>query len=123
MKNFLAQGYTTLCTTIDGKMAAIFGLQDSLRSDAKKAVAELQRRNIDVSVVSGDDEGPVSIVARQLGITSIRARCSPGDKLGFVKDLTDAGKIVVFCGDGTNDAVALTQATIGIHMNEGTDVV
>lgn len=122
VKNFLSLGYTTLCTTIDGKIVAVFGLQDSLRSDARQTVAELQRRSIEVSIVSGDDEGPVSVVARQLGITSIRSKCTPADKLQFVKDLTDEGKITIFCGDGTNDAVALAQATIGVHMNEGTDV-
>ena len=122
VKDFLSQGYTTLCATVDGKIAAIFGLQDSLRSDARQTVAELQRRSIEVSIVSGDDEGPVSVVARQLGITSIRSKCTPADKTQFIKDLTDAGKITIFCGDGTNDAVALAQATIGVHMNEGTDV-
>jgi Cu2+-exporting ATPase len=121
-KNFLSQGYTTLCATVDGKLVAIFGLQDSLRSDARQTVAELQRRGIEVSIVSGDDEGPVSLVARQLSITSIRSKCSPADKLQFMKNLTNAGKITIFCGDGTNDAAALAQATIGVHMNEGTDV-
>jgi Cd2+-exporting ATPase len=122
VKNFLSQGYTTLCTTVDGNIVAIFGLQDSLRTDARETVAELQRRSIEVSIISGDDEGPVSIVAHQLGITSIRSKCTPADKLQFMKDLTDAGTITIFCGDGTNDAVALAQATIGVHMNEGTDV-
>jgi P-type E1-E2 ATPase len=122
VKDFLSQGYTTLCATTDDKIVAIFGLQDPLRSDARETIAELQRRNIEVSIVSGDDEGPVSVVARQLGITSIRSKCSPADELQFVKDLTDAGKIAIFCGDGTNDAVALAQATIGVHMNEGSDV-
>ena len=122
VKKFLSQGYTMLCATVDDQLVAVFGLQDSLRSDARKTVAELQRRNIEVSIVSGDDDGPVSVIARQLGITSIRFRCTSADKSQFVKDLTDAGKITVFCGDGTNDAVALAQATIGVHMNEGTDV-
>jgi len=122
VKKFLSQGYTTFCTTVDGKLVAVFGLQDSLRSDAEGTVAELQRRNIGVSIVSGDDEGPVAVVARQLGVTSFRARCTPADKFQFIKRLTDEGKITIFCGDGTNDAVALAQATIGVHMNEGTDV-
>ena len=122
VKDFLLQGYTTFCITIDGEIAVIFGLQDSLRSDARQTVKELQRRSIEVSIVSGDDEGPVSIIARQLGVTNIRSKYTPTDKLQFIKDLTDAGKITIFCGDGTNDAVALAQATIGVHMNEGTDV-
>jgi Cd2+-exporting ATPase len=93
-----------------------------LRLDASRTVAELQKRGIEVSIVSGDDEGPVSAVARQLNITSVHSRCTPADKLQFVKELTDDRKIVIFCGDGTNDAAALAQATIGVHINEGTDV-
>lgn len=123
VQHFLLQGYTTFCVTIDGKFAAVFGLEDSLRPDAIRTVAELQRRGIEMSIVSGDDDGPVSTVARQLNITSIRSKCTPEDKLQFVKELTEDGKkITIFCGDGTNDAVALAQATIGVHMNEGTDV-
>ena len=123
VKISLSKGYTTFCATIDGQLAAVFGLQDSLRKEARDTVTELQRRGIAVSIVSGDDEGPVSLVAQQLSITSFRSKCTPADKLQIVKDLTDAGKVVIFCGDGTNDAAALTQATIGVHMNEsGTDV-
>ncbi|OCK74253.1 copper-translocating P-t [Lepidopterella palustris CBS 459.81] len=121
--HFLSQGYTTFCVTIDGNFAAMFGLKDSLRPDAIQTVAELQRRGIEVSIVSGDDYGPVSAVANQLNITSMRSKCTPADKLHFMKELTkDRKKITIFCGDGTNDAAALAQATIGVHMNEGTDV-
>ncbi|POR36622.1 P-type cation-transporting ATPase [Tolypocladium paradoxum] len=125
----LAQGYTAFCFTIDGALSAVYGLEDSLRPDAAHVVTALQSRGISVHVVSGDDDGAVQNAATRLGIpeSNIRARSSPADKRTYVRDLlgdaSNARKpVVVFCGDGTNDAVALAQATIGVHMNEGTDV-
>lgn len=102
---------------------ALFGLEDALRPDTASTVTELLSRGIDVSIVSGDDEGPVAALARQLNVTKYKSRCTPADKQQFMLDINPHGKATtVFCGDGTNDAVALAQATIGIHMNEGTDV-
>ncbi|KAJ6147488.1 hypothetical protein N7497_009470 [Penicillium chrysogenum] len=125
----LTQGYTAFCFTIDGVLLAVFGLEDSLRSDATHVVESLKRRGVSVHVVSGDDEGAVQNVATKLGIPegNVHARSSPADKQAYIKRLlgnSSHGKapIVIFCGDGTNDAVALAQATIGVHMNEGSDV-
>jgi Cd2+-exporting ATPase len=129
VQSVLAQNYTAFCFTIDGVLAAVFGLEDSLRADAARVVSNLQKRGISVHVVSGDDDGPVKDVAAKLNIpnNNIHARSSPADKQAYINDLLDhtpeAKKpIVIFCGDGTNDAVALAQATIGVHMNEGSDV-
>ncbi|KAM0244231.1 hypothetical protein ACHAP5_006444 [Fusarium lateritium] len=125
----LAQGCTVFCFTIDNELKAIYGLQDELRPDAVETVATLQKLGVSVHVVSGDDDGAVRILASKLGITgdNVRSRSSPADKRDYIQTLlgTPTGRkkpVVVFCGDGTNDAVALAQATIGVHMNEGTDV-
>ncbi|KAL1597314.1 hypothetical protein SLS60_008898 [Paraconiothyrium brasiliense] len=131
----LSRGYTVFCFTVNGKLAAAFGLQDSMREDALSTVVKLQERNIAVHVLSGDDDGAVRAVIAQFSIPSanIRSRCTPAEKQAYIKDLlsktsTQGSKrkqkqpIVMFCGDGTNDAVALAQASIGVHMNGGTDV-
>lgn len=125
----LSQGYTAFCFAIDGALLAVFGLEDSLRTDAMHVVNTLQRRSVSVHVVSGDDEGAVQNVATKLQIPEghVHARSSPAEKQVYIKNLLSNcsdGKvpIVIFCGDGTNDAVALAQATIGVHMNEGSDV-
>ncbi|KAM0432925.1 hypothetical protein ACHAPT_004630 [Fusarium lateritium] len=125
----LAQGYTVFCFTIDNELKAVYGLEDELRSDAISTVDTLQKRGISVHMVSGDDDGAVQALASKLGISgdSVRSRSSPTDKKDYIQALlgnaADRKKpVVVFCGDGTNDAVALSQATIGVHMNEGTDV-
>lgn len=125
----LAQGYTVLCFTIDDVLHAVYGLEDEVRSDAQETIQNLQRGGVMVHVVSGDEERAVQTLASKLNIPceNIRSRSSPGDKKDYIQSLlgseTDRKKpVVVFCGDGTNDAVALAQATIGVHMNEGTDV-
>lgn len=129
VRSILSEGYTTFCFTIDNILISVFRLRDELRSDAARTVEALQQRGILVHMVSGDDDGAVQTLSSQLGILhdNVRSRSSPADKRDYVQMLlgtsTDRKKpVVVFCGDGTNDAVALAQATIGVHMNEGTDV-
>lgn len=124
-----AQEHTVFCFSIDGRLAAVFGLKDSLRPDALHVVGLLQQQGISVHIVSGDDNGPVQGVASKLGIPTshTRSRSTPADKQLYIKRLleetTETKKpVVVFCGDGTNDSVALAQATIGVHMHEGSDV-
>jgi len=121
----LSQGRTVFCVSLGEDIIAIYALDDSLRPDAKSTVNELQTRGIAVSVVSGDDDGAVQRIGAELGImpSRMKSRCSPGDKQKYIKNLMDGNKdVILFCGDGTNDAVALAQASIGLHMNSGTDV-
>lgn len=123
--DLLAKGLTVFCVAIDNQLVAAFGLSDSLRPDSHAVITELQKRGIAVSIVSGDDAVVVEAVAAKLGIQAsyVRSRCTPGNKQEYLKNLMmDEKEIVVFCGDGTNDAVALAQTDIGVHMNSGSDV-
>lgn len=131
VQSVLSEGHTTFCFTVDDTLVAVFGLQDSLRPDSLDTVEQLHKRGVAVHVISGDDDAAVRTVTNQLGIPDdrVRSRCTPADKQAYIQDLFAAphGKsapTVIFCGDGTNDAVALAQATIGVHMNDssGTDV-
>lgn len=119
------RGLTSFCVSIDGDFVAAFGLEDTLRLDAVEAINQLKRRLVKVSIISGDHENAVQSIARQLSIpdTDVRSRCSPRDKKTYVKEaLAVKNSVVLFCGDGTNDAAALTQASIGMHINEGTQI-
>ncbi|KAF5647271.1 Cu2+-exporting ATPase [Fusarium sp. NRRL 52700] len=125
----LSQGHTVFCFTINDELQAVYGLQDEPRKDAFATVEALHMRGILVHVVSGDDDAAVQNLASKLNIPrdNVRSRTSPSGKRDYINTLlgtsSDRKKpVVVFCGDGTNDAVALAQATIGVHMNEGTDV-
>ncbi|KAL2156690.1 hypothetical protein VTH82DRAFT_1435 [Thermothelomyces myriococcoides] len=136
VQSALSRGYTVFCFTVGGSVAAVFGLEDSIRPDASATIKTLLERGISVHVISGDDDGAVRSVGTQLGIaeTNLRSRCTPSDKQAYIKGLLEGTvsrngttkskkPVVLFCGDGTNDAVALAQATIGVHMNEGgTDI-
>ncbi|KAM5541446.1 hypothetical protein V8D89_005000 [Ganoderma adspersum] len=117
----LAQGLTTFCVIHGMRLVAAFGLSDTLRPEAQSVLQALAARNIRVSLLSGDHPTAVSSVATALGIPSerVRASCLPTDKQAYVKELTAQGDTVLFCGDGTNDAVALAQAAIGVHLHTG----
>ncbi|KAB8275370.1 E1-E2 ATPase-domain-containing protein [Aspergillus minisclerotigenes] len=134
VRSILEKGYTVFCFTINDNLAAVFGLEDSLRPDALETITKLQERGILVHLLSGDDDGAVHSVARQLGIPAqnIRSWCTPGDKQAYIQALHNPldqsshkrSPTTIFVGDGTNDAVALAISTIGVHMNQetGTDV-
>jgi Cu2+-exporting ATPase len=121
----LSQGLTMFCVTIDGSLVTAFGLKDSLRHDAVKVIDELKSRSTQISILSGDNEEAVRSTAGLLGIpqSHVRYQCTPSDKQQYVAEMVRGQKnIVMFCGDGTNDAGALAQASIGMHMNGGTDI-
>ncbi|KAI9781165.1 MAG: hypothetical protein M1839_006273 [Geoglossum umbratile] len=125
VESLLRKGLTVFCLTHNQNLLAVYGLEDSLRPGAKAVVSTLAARGIAVSIVSGDDKAVVGNLATELGVPAyrVRAECSPKDKQIYVKTACRDGKeTVIFCGDGTNDAVALAQATIGVHVNEGTDI-
>ncbi|KAF2252808.1 copper-translocating P-type ATPase [Trematosphaeria pertusa] len=133
VQSVLSQGLTAFCFTTDGTLNAVYGLEDSLRPDSLATVSKLHEAGVSVHILSGDDDGAVRAVASQLQIpdTKVRSRCTPADKQAYIRTLLESSTtsnaknrkpVVVFCGDGTNDAVALAQATIGIHMSTGTDV-
>ena len=127
--NISRQDLTIFCMTMDSNLRTIFGLADTLRPEAEKVIKTLYSRGISVSILSGDDHGPVQSIASELDIATshIKSRCSPADKQQYIGDLLDQTtngqkNTVLFIGDGTNDAPALATASIGIHINEGTDV-
>ena len=95
---------------------------DKLKPTAKKAVEFLQSKNIEVIMLTGDNEATAHAVANELGIKNYQANCLPEDKINKIKELQKQGKIVAMTGDGINDAPALAQADIGIAMGTGTDV-
>ncbi|OAP57657.1 copper-translocating P-type ATPase [Fonsecaea erecta] len=119
-----AQGLTVLCVTIDHSLAAIFGLKSRLREGAAGVVRELHRRRIVVHIVSGDGRRAVEGVAAdlQIPLVNVAAERTPAQKQEYVRQLMDGGKITLFCGDGTNDAVAVAQANVGVQIESSSDV-
>jgi len=121
----LDEGMTCFCLTIEGRLALAFGLKSELREEAVRVISVLQQRNITAHVVSGDHNKAVEDVARSLGIHQehTASRRLPGQKQQYVAALQAcSNKIVMFCGDGTNDAVALAQADVGVQLGTASDV-
>jgi Cu2+-exporting ATPase len=125
VQDLLVKGLTVFCVAMNNQVIAAFGLSDSLRLDSCVVITELQKRNITVSIVSGDDAGTVKAVALKLSIltTHVRSKCTSSNKQEYLRNLmTNERRIVLFCSNNTNDAVALAQADIDIHMNSDSNV-
>ncbi|KAF2689971.1 heavy metal translocatin [Lentithecium fluviatile CBS 122367] len=122
--HLLEADHTLLCVTIGGIHQATFRLKDRIRNTAKPVVKYLQDQDIAVHMLSGDNQGAVNAVAFTLGIAPSHAQGSqrPADKQRYIQYLQDNGNTVMFVGDGTNDAVALKQADVGVHLQHGCDV-
>ncbi|ETN44085.1 copper-translocating P-type ATPase [Cyphellophora europaea CBS 101466] len=114
------QGSTLLCITLNGQPLAIFGLKSTLRANAPNVIRELVRRKIAVHILSGDIIPAVQAVASTLDISpeNAHAECSPALKQEYIRGLMEQGKTTMFIGDGTNDAVAVAQADVGVQIGE-----
>jgi Cu+-exporting ATPase len=117
-----AKGQTVLFVTLDGEPAGLIGVADTIKNSAKQAIAELHRRNIEVIMMTGDNELTAKAVASELNIDQVFAGVMPENKAEKVKELQSQSKIVAMAGDGVNDAPALAQADVGIAFATGTDV-
>lgn len=112
--------------SIDGKFVGTIKIEDALRSDAEKMIAELKDLGIDQTVMlSGDRESVASEVSNKLRLSEFHAELLPQDKVAIVEKMIDArepGKFLAFVGDGMNDAPSLARADVGIAMGSiGTD--
>lgn len=116
VKKLKSQGLTLLVITRNSKPIAAYGLRTRLRAESSKVVERLTRRGITVHIVSGDLQQAVDSVASQVGISNVAAQKTPSQKRDYVAALMAEGKTVMFVGDGTNDAVAVTQANVGVQI-------
>lgn len=132
VQRLLSQGLTVFCLRHGSALLAIYGLRDAVRADTASVISALRARNIHVSIISGDSSTVVDRLATELGIplSCAEGQCTPEDKARYITSLSTApagnkkkgsATTTIFCGDGSNDAVALAQADIGIHMAGGTD--
>jgi Cu+-exporting ATPase len=117
-----AQAKTTVFVSVNSKALAVAAISDPLKTSSKYAIDALLKRGIDIWMITGDKKRTALSIAERLGITNVLSEVLPGEKAQQVKDLQDSGRIVVFVGDGVNDAPALAQADVGIALGSGTDV-
>ena len=119
---FAEAGKTPLYFAESGKYLGVIAVSDVEKPTAQAAVAELQKRKIDVVLLTGDNEKTAQVIADRLGISRVIAGVLPADKEKVIRKLQAEGKKVAMVGDGINDAPALMRADAGMAIGAGTDV-
>ena len=125
-KNNIECDYTSDNTlfyfAVNKKICAIYELRDKLRDSAKKLITSLNKKGIDIVMLTGDHKRSAMMVADEIGIKNVKYELSPEDKLECVNKLHKEKKLIVMVGDGVNDILALAKADIGIVMGSGSDI-
>ena len=106
----------------EGIVIGLIGVKDIVRDNIKDVIKKFNDNNIEVIMLTGDNEVTAKIIAGELGITKVISNVLPKKKASTIKDLVSKGRKVIMVGDGINDAPALVNSTIGISVNDGTDV-
>jgi cation-transporting P-type ATPase A/B/Cu+-exporting ATPase len=115
-------GRTTVLVAVDGRVAGIFAVADTVRPGAARAVAALHRLGLRTAMLTGDNAATAHAVAAEVGIDEVVAEVLPADKAAEIQRLRSSGRTVAMVGDGVNDAPALASADLGLAMAAGTDV-
>src|SRR5579859_1225387 len=122
------QAKTAMLAAIDGHVAGVIAVADTLKDGSAEAIAELRRLGIRVVMLTGDNRQTAEAIGRAAGVTEIVPQVLPGDKAAHIKRLqtpapgAKRAPVVAMVGDGINDAPALAQADVGIAIGTGTDV-
>lgn len=122
MEDLEASGKTAMLVAIDGDYAGMVAVADTVKETSKEAVARLKQMDIQVVMITGDNQRTAEAIAREVGIDHVLAEVLPEGKAEEVKKIQTQGKKVAMVGDGINDAPALATADIGMAMGTGTDI-
>ena len=117
-----AEGQTVIFVGIADRPAGIIAISDPIKQSTPGAIRELQRLDLKVIMLTGDNERTAKAAAKKLGLDQVEAGVAPKDKHERVEALRRDRSIVAMAGDGINDAPALAAADVGIAMGTGTDV-
>lgn len=116
------EGNTVILVALAQKMSGLIAIADTIKETTKSAIQEFKNMNLNIVMITGDNNRTAHAIARQIGIDTVIAEVLPQDKVNEIKKLQQNGEIVAFVGDGINDAPALAQADVGIAIGSGTDI-
>jgi Cu2+-exporting ATPase len=110
-------GHSLVYVAIDGVASGAIELHSTLRPEAMSVINELRKNNLDIFIISGDQEKPTKHLAEKLGIDNYFAETLPENKAQLIEQLKQQGRSVCFIGDGINDAIALKQANVSVSLH------
>ncbi len=122
LKEISRSGHSAVFVVTDNEIAGVLAIADVVREESRKAVMALQRRGIEVFMLTGDSHTVAQQVSEELGIERFFAGVLPENKASTIERLQREGYRVAMVGDGINDAPALALADVGIAIGAGTDV-
>ncbi len=122
MERFAAAGATPVLAAIDGSLVAVLAVADTVKPDAREAIAALHARGVQTVMLTGDNATTAHAIAHQVGMSTVVANVVPQAKEQVIRMVQDQGHVVAMVGDGINDAPALVRADVGMAMGTGTDV-
>ena len=119
-----ATGATAVAVEVDGELAGVITVRDTVKADSAAAIARLKALGLNPHLVTGDNPGAAAAVAREVGIAEgdVIAGVLPAQKVDVVRALQEQGRTVAMVGDGVNDAAALAAADLGMAVGAGADV-
>ena len=120
-KDLANQGNSILFVSLNNKLIALIGVKDILKENVVDVIQKLKNRNIDIVMLTGDNEKSAEIIAKEIGIDKVISNVTPKEKSEQIKKLKENG-LVMMCGDGINDSVSLVTADIGVSVSSGTDI-
>jgi len=107
---------------VDGKLAARFLVSDTIKESSNEAIRMLKEMGLKVGIVTGDKKGIAEEIGKKLNVDFVVSEVLPTKKAKVVRDFQNMGEVVIFVGDGINDAPALAQANVGIAIGNAEDI-
>ena len=120
-RELVNDGNSILYVSLNNKIVALIGVKDVVKENVSEVISSLKKKNINVVMLTGDNEVTAKKIAEIAGIETVVANVMPSQKAEYVEKFKKDG-LVMMCGDGINDSVSLVKADIGVSVSSGTDI-